>query len=157
MTDQQQRVIARLRTYLGDQEAADLIEQMGRQIDWLGNKVDQMREYINGLNNEVRFLNEKHGVLLEQLAERESATVNPAPIMCFTIESVARWLEPQGLTVVSAADAEKIKRCGDCEADKRDAERYRWLNENCLRAVTISAGCIALNDATIDAAMGESK
>ncbi len=81
----------------------------------------RLRTYLGG------DLGEQAAREIERLVLVVNTTANPAPILCFTIESVARWLEPQGLTIVSAADAEKVRGCGGCGDDKRDAERYRFI------------------------------
>lgn len=41
------------------------------------------------------------------------------------------------------------------EATKLEAERYRWVIENCIRVVTISADNLPANNQAIDAAIGK--
>lgn len=50
----------------------------------------------------------------------------------FDITTIARTLAERGMTIVSAADAEKV-RSRDCDDLRKDADRYRWLRDNWTR------------------------
>lgn len=50
-------------------------------------------------------------VLALYLAHHPEVPHRVAEPPAYTIEDVARWLEPQGLTIVSASDAERAAMC----------------------------------------------
>lgn len=74
----------------------------------------RLRTYLGGdLGNEAADEIERLTRENEAFWLKHNTTIEPQVLVMPTIEQIARKLERDGLTIVSAADAEKVKRC-DC-------------------------------------------